>query len=92
MKAIFPRKYFLKSKRQPPNLKKILTKAKFSKNSKEHFEVTKCNEPRCGLCKHLKVGSTYKFKDQIFNLTSNMTCTVKNVIYVIECRGYRGNK
>ena len=89
MKAIFSRKCFLKSKRQPPNLKKILTKAKFSKNSKEHFEVTKCNEPRCGLCKHLKVGSTYKFKDQIFNLTSNMTCMVKNVIYVIECQGCR---
>ena len=86
MKTIFSSKSFLKSKRQSPNLKKILTKAKFSKHSEMHFEVTKCNEPRCGLCKYLKEGSTFDFKGQKFSVTSNMDCTVRNVIYVIKCR------
>ena len=87
MKTIFSSKIFLKSKRQSPNLKKILTKAKFSQHSEMHFEVTKCNEPRCGLCKYLKEGSTFDFKGQKFSVTSNMDCTVRNVIYVIKCRG-----
>ena len=68
-------------------LKNILTRAKFSRHSKTHFEVTKCNEPRCGLCKYLKEGSTFDFKGQKFSVTSNMDCTVRNVIYVIKCRG-----
>ena len=87
MKTIFSSKSFLKSKRQSPNLKKILTKAKFSKHSEMHFEVTKCNEPRCGLCKYLKEGSTFDFKRQKFSVTSNIDCTIRNIIYVIKCRG-----
>ena len=80
MQTIFSRKIFLKSKRQSPNLKKILTKAKFSKHSEMHFEVTKCNVPRCGLCKYLKEGSTFDLKGLKFSVSSNMDCTVRNVI------------
>ena len=39
MKAIYKQKIFLKSKRQPPNLKKLLTKAKFSINSKRNLKL-----------------------------------------------------
>lgn len=87
MKTIFSKKIFLKSKRQSPNLKKLLTKAKFSNRKETEFAVTKCKEPRCGLCKYLKEGSTFNFKSETFYVKSDMTCTVKNVIYVIECRG-----
>ena len=34
---------------------------KHNLNSK--FEVTKCRESSCGLCKHIKEGSTFNFKD-----------------------------
>ena len=47
MKANYKQKIFLKSKRQPLNHKKLLTKAKFQQKK---FEVTKCRESRCGLC------------------------------------------
>ena len=76
---------FLKSKRQPPNLKKLLTEANFSNKNATKFTVTKCKEPRCGHCKYLKEGSSFNFKSKQFNVHSDMTCTVKNVIYVIEC-------
>ena len=89
LKTLFSKKTFLKSKRQPPNLKKLLTKAKFSNKNETKFTVTKCKEPRCGLCKYLKDGSSFNFKGKQFNVNSDMTCTVKNVIYVIECRECR---
>ena len=87
MKSIYIHKVFLKSKRQSPNLKKLLTKAKFSSTQKQKFKVTKCNEPRCGLCKHIKEGPTFSFEGKTFTVNADMNCTVKNVIYVIECRG-----
>ena len=76
MKSIYKHKVFLKSKRQSPNLKKILTKTKFSSTQETKF---KCNESRCGLCEHIKEGPSFSFKGKTF--------TVKYAIYVIECRG-----
>ena len=89
LKSMFKHKTFLKSKRQPPNLKKILTKARFSNKQEQKFEVKKCKEPRCGLCKHIKEGSSFDFNGKLFSVNADMTCTVKNVIYVIECQGCR---
>ena len=48
---------FPQSKRQPPNLKRLLTKARFTNKPKEDYKVSKCNEPRCGLCKYITEGS-----------------------------------
>ena len=42
-----------KSKRQPPSLKKLLTKAKFTYRQWQIPTVKKCKEPRCGLCKYI---------------------------------------
>ena len=47
---IFRGKVFLKSKRQPPNLKCLLTKARFTNIPKKDNKVSKCNEQRRGLC------------------------------------------
>ena len=41
---IFRRKV-TKSKRQPPNIKCLLTKAMFTHKPKEDYKVSKCNEP-----------------------------------------------
>ena len=86
---VFKNKVFLKSKRQPPNLKRLLTKAKFTNNINNDCQcnVTKCNEPRCGLCKYIKEGPSIHFKDKLFTVKDNMSCKAKNVIYVIQCRG-----
>ena len=78
---------FLKSKRQPPNLKRLLTRARFTNKPKEDYKVSKCNEPRCGLCKYITEESSASFKGKIFKVDDDMACKSKHVISVIQCRG-----
>ena len=76
----------IKSKRQPNNLKRLLTKAKFS--NCDHHEVKRCHRPNCGLCVHLIEGDAFEFKSgRKFYVHESMTCAVKNVLYVIKCGG-----
>lgn len=79
---------FIKSKRQPPNLKRILTKAEFQdKNKSKMYHVKICGRPNCSLCQYMPEGHSYNFNGKIFYVNANMTCNVKNVIYVITCPG-----
>ena len=76
----------IKSKRQPNNLKRLVTKAKFNHNV-DH-EVKRCNRPNCGLCIHLVEGNLIEFNcGRNFYVHESMTCEVKNVVYVMKCRG-----
>ena len=76
----------IKSKRQPNSLKRILTKAKFNNDSDK--EVKRCKRPNCGLCTHLFEGTTFDFNcGRKFYVHETMTCELKNVIYVMKCRG-----
>ena len=80
---ILSRYKIIKSKRQPYNLKRLLSKAKFVSNDK--YEVLKCNRANCGLCIHLIKGSTISFKCGInFKVHKSMSCNVQNVM---RCRG-----
>ena len=47
-------------KRQPPNLKKMLTKTKFSN---EEVDVKKCQDSRCECCESLLLSKEYVFKN-----------------------------
>ena len=68
----------IKSKRQPPNLKKLLTKAKFEEQrSRTKYRVFKCNRANCALCGYLAEGNSYDFKGKIFYVNENMSCDVK---------------
>ena len=78
---------FIKSKRQPPNLKKILTSAKFRENESNNYNVKKCGGSKCGLCDYLIEGKHYNFNGKKFYVNKNMSCDVENVIYVITCNG-----
>ena len=78
----------IKSKRQPPNLKKILTKAKFAEQaSRTMHKVFKCNRANCALCDYLAEGNSFNFKGKTFYVKETMSCDVKNVIYVLQCNG-----
>ena len=86
MREILSNYKIIRSKRQPYNLKRLLTKAKFTPNNT--CEVKKCTQPRCGLCIHLLERNTFKFNCGVnFKVHEDMTCEVKNVIYVMKCRG-----
>lgn len=77
------------SKRQAPNLKKLLTRAKTNCSANTNPTVSKCNNKRCGTCIHLLEGSTTKFEknSKPFKVKQNMTCTSKHLIYVLNCNG-----
>ena len=51
----------IKSKRQPWNLKLLLTRAKFEE-IQESPKITKCNRPNCGVCDCLMTDSEFLFK------------------------------
>ena len=75
-----------KSKRQPNSLKRILAKVKFNNDS--DLEVNRCKRPNCGLCTHLFEGTAFEFNcGRKFYVHETITCEVKNVIYVMKCRG-----
>ena len=86
MKRIINNTKILKCKRQLPNLKRLLTKSTFTETNISP-SVSKCNEPRCGLCNYIIEGSSIKLKDKIFHIKESMNCTVRNVLYVLVCNG-----
>ena len=77
----------IKSKRQPPNLKRLLTRAKFDENI-QIATINKYNHSNCGLCKCMIVGNSFTFKcGKTFFVTTSMGCDAKNLIYVMQCTG-----
>ena len=92
LKSLLPKLTLINSKRQAPNLKRILTRAKFTKQVKPvgvKGTVTKCIDKRCGTCSVILEGSQYRLKDSGVTLTPNedLNCSVKMVLYVIKCIG-----
>ena len=86
MRNILNNYKLIKSKRQPYNLKRLLTKAKFTSNNTP--KLTKCDKPNCGLCIHLLEGDSISFRcGTNFKIHENMSCDVKNVVYVMKCGG-----
>ena len=87
MKSVLKNYKIIKSKRQPPNLKRLLTKAKFEEMSSTP-KVYRCNRPNCGLCKYLIKGDRFTFKcGKTTKINQNTSCDAKNVIYTIICNG-----
>ena len=76
----------INSKRQPPNLKKMLTRARFEVNTPT---VSQCGDKRCGTCPLLITGDTFTFKNSHtpFHVKVSMNCGTQNVIYVLQCQG-----
>ena len=84
-KKILDNTELINSKRQPKNLKRMLTAAKFNKN--HNTGVKKCGDKRCKVCEILIEGNTFKFKNTAkeFEIRKKLTCTSKNVIYAMVC-------
>ena len=80
---------FLVSRRQPSNLKRLLTRARFSEQSQTDCGSKKCGDKRCGTCPYLKETSQVSIKSTgaTFYIKSQMTCKSKNVLYIITCVG-----
>ena len=78
----------IKSKRQPRNLKQLITRAKFNDDAHESPNIRKCNKSNCGLCDHLITENEFTFQcRKTFKDKYSMSCEEKNIIYVIRCSG-----
>lgn len=89
---IFKNTKLIKSVRQPPNLGRLLQKHDITKSSIPNGCV-KCNKSNCGTCSYILNTDTVQFNNIFtrvktnFNLTRPFSCTSKNVIYKISCKG-----
>ena len=74
----------IQSKRQSPNLKKLLAKAEYGDFL---LGTINCSDKRCESCKYLLINDHNAFKSvQItFKLKNLFTCDSFNLIYVIIC-------
>ena len=87
MNKIITETKFIKCKRQPPNLKRIITRSEFKEKTTAY--VRKCGGSRCGLCDYIVEGNCINLNNKTFYVEENMDCTVKTVIYVLVCNGCR---
>ena len=62
----FKDKKLLKGIRQPPNLKKLLCRAKFDS---QKGGITKCGDGRCKICNFIQECENFKFKNSTKDFT-----------------------
>ena len=91
LKDVFNETRLVHAKKQPPNLKRILTRAEFNPKATIKFQVKRCGKPRCECCTNLMEGTEYKFKNYPtpFKVKSNFNCDSRNLIYVLICKKCR---
>ena len=77
MKEIIQKYKIIKSKRQPNNLKRLLTKAKFT-DTQELPKILKCNRPNCGVCEHLITENKLLYFNAEKHLMSKPLCHVRS--------------
>ena len=83
----------INSKRQPPNLKSILTRARFTFPAEiqrdNSSETKRCNNAQCGTCDLLTETSEVLLSNSSapFQINESMDCTAQDIIYVIKCSG-----
>ena len=72
------------AKRQPPNLKRILTNSLFTNKTAAIF---KCSDSRCLCCQQLLLEILYTFKNvgKQFFLKTKIICGSGNLIYLVIC-------
>ena len=84
MKNLVKESNIINSRRQAPNLKRLLTRAKYEESSTSC--VHKCGDPRCGTCEIIEEGSTKILKSgQILRANDRMNCKSQNLIYCATC-------
>ena len=86
MDKILQKKKIINSKRQPKNLKRILTSSRFDFNEIKP-SVQRCSDKRCRTCPSLIEGNLFTFKNgKQFSVKQNISCKTKNVIYSLICK------
>ena len=74
--------------RRTPNLGNLLIKTKPKSTPSKPLGTFPCNKPRCLTCNHIQTGTHIKSHStgHSFPIRHHITCTTKNIIYVITCK------
>ncbi|VDI10661.1 Hypothetical predicted protein [Mytilus galloprovincialis] len=84
MKDLVDKSQLIGSRRQAPNLKKLLTPSTIQYT--EGSRNTKMRDPRCGTCEMLEVGQSKTLKSgTVIKPNKSMNCKSENVIYCATC-------
>ena len=92
LKPIFGDTRVINSQREPLSLGRMLQHSKFEDDSlagnNAGIGVKKCGIRGCGCCEDILEVDSFYFKNSGINFTikTPMTCTVRNVIYVLQCK------
>ena len=87
MKQFLAKNRIIPSKRQPKNLKRLLTTSQFTETSSSPT-VKKCHHINCGTCDLIIEGDTFHFsRTKSFRVRNTMDCTSSSVIYCMQCAG-----
>ena len=86
MKDVIRENKLINAKRQGPNLKKILTRAKFT-DTNTPFKSFKCGDKRCKCCDNIIEATSFTFPNSNIKheMRANMNCNTKNCIYALFC-------
>lgn len=89
MTAVLRNTPVINSKRQAPNLKRILTKARFEYSHETDIGSKPCGNSRCKCCRDILVTSEFYFhkSGHMFKIRNLMNCNSQNLIYVLICNG-----
>ena len=85
--SILENKKILQVSKQPKNLKRLLTNNHFGDKDKKTGAI-RCGNSICGLCKNNEFleGNSHTFNNGYTHyITTLLTCSSKNLIYVIIC-------
>ena len=82
MKQAITNKRIIQSKRQPPNLKEMLTRARFTmEETDSQPKIQRCKDTRCKTCHELQTGSKIRLgqKRERFEIKRKMNCSVRDL-------------
>ena len=73
--------------RRPPNLRNFLVRAAYGQKRATHEGNSRCNQPRCKTCAHIRTGTTLRSTTtgERFRVKATANCLTRNVVYVLEC-------
>ena len=75
MNKIITETKFIKCKRQPPNLKRTITRSEFTDDTTAYLR--KSGKSWCGLCDYIVKGNSVNLNNKTFYVKENMDCAVK---------------
>ena len=90
LKPIFGQTKIINSHREPPSLGLQLQNSRFEDSTVSVREagVTKCGRNKCASCADILEVRSFYFRNSgiNFQIRTPMDCTVRNLIYVIQCK------